>query len=314
MIKPFILAAAIVPSLIILGYGIAKARSAWRCEAIWSAYFFGAFGAIAATACELAVGYLLPLDRAGSVAAALGSAAFAAIPEESVKFFVLVSIVEKHVDVRRLQSILAVALAVSIGFATLENCGYVITNENWTITATIRSITSIPGHGLNGLAMGALLIAARLSGDTGIWRTRNALLIPVILHAAYDFPLFAIHNGATLFGIAWLVTLAVSSVFVIALCNLILPLAVESDRLSGRDNESVETTDRLIAGGVIGVVGGPLLAASVAFTSGLEHALVAMSLGIIPLALGIDAIRTGMRRRRPAFATSENTPMQAGKS
>jgi RsiW-degrading membrane proteinase PrsW (M82 family) len=300
--------------LIVLGYGIAKARSTWRCEAIWSAYFLGAVGAIVAGGCEVGLDYVIPFDHAGSSVAALRSAVLAGICEESVKFFVLVGLAEKHVDVRRVQTILAIALAVSIGFATLENFGYVVAKDDWKITAAFRAITSIPGHGLDGLAMGALLIAARLSGDTGIWRTRNALIIPVVLHAAYDFPLFAIHNSNMLFGAAWLVVMVLSSVFVIGLCNLVIPLAVEFDSASGRDAESVETTDRLIAGGVIAIAGGPLLAAAAAAASGLDYALLAMSLGVIPVALGIDAVRTGMRRRGRALVVSETASMSAGNS
>jgi len=313
MIKLLILAAAIVPALAMLGYGIAKARDSWKCEATWSAYVLGALGAIAAALGEVALGYFIPLGHAGSIAAAAIGAAAVAATEESVKFLVLINLAEKHVDVRRLQSVLVVALAVSLGFATLENLGYVIARDNWKIIAATRAITSVPGHGLDGLAMGALLIAARLGGDTGIWRRRNALIVPILLHAAYDFPLLARHSGPTLFGIIWLVTLAVSCVLVIALCNLIIPLAAEFDRASGR-SESVETSDRLIAGGVISLIGGPLLALSVVFTIGLDSMAAAIGLGVIPFALGIDTIRMGLRRREPAFTMVENVPLATGKS
>jgi RsiW-degrading membrane proteinase PrsW (M82 family) len=314
MIKPLILAAAIVPALAMLGYGIAKARDTWKCEAIWSAYVLGALSAIAAAAGEAGLGHFIPLAHVASIAAAATGAAVVAVIEESVKFIVLINLAEKHVDVRRLQSVLVIALAVSLGFATLENLGYVIAKDNWKIIAAMRAITSVPGHGLDGLAMGALLIAARLSGDTGIWRRRNALILPILLHAAYDFPLLARHSGPALFGVVWLVTMALSCVLVIALCNLIIPLAAEFDRASGRDDESVETSDRLIGGGIIGMVGGPLLALSVAFASGLDSVAAAIGLGVIPFALGIDAIRTGIRRRKPLLAMTGNGPLAAGKS
>ena len=48
---------------------------------------------------------------------------------------------------------------------------------------------------------------------------------------------------------------------------------------------------------VIGLIGGPLLAASVFYARGLEFATVAMVLSIFPVALGIDSILTGLRRR-----------------
>ena len=131
MIKPLILAAAIVPALAMLGYGIAKARDTWKCEATWSAYVLGALGAIAAALGEVALGYFVPLGHAGSVTAAAICAVAVAATEESVKFLVLINLAEKHVDVRRLQSVLVIALAVSLGFATLENLGSVIAKDTW---------------------------------------------------------------------------------------------------------------------------------------------------------------------------------------
>ena len=311
MIKPVILAAAIVPSFIILAYGICKARGSFRSEATWNALVLGAVSAFAAIACEFGLSYFVPFDRTGSTLTAVVNATFAAIPEESIKFFVLLSLAEKQVDVRRVQDILVIALAVSLGFATLENFGFIVTKGNWTITAAARAVTSVPGHGIDGLAMGALLMAARLSGDSGLWRVGNALIIPIALHAAYDFPLFARHSGEALSGAVWLITIAVSSVFVIALCNLLLPTAVEFDRASGRDDESVETTDPLILGGTIGVIGGPLLAAWSAQELGLHGALPVISMSIFPVAFGIDAIRTGLKRRHPNPDKSGGEPTKS---
>ena len=142
---------------------------------------------------RLALGHLLPLDRAGPVAeAGVNAVVIAAIPEEAIKFFVLVYLAEKHVDVRRLQDLLVLALAVSLGFATLENFGYVISAGGWKTIAALRAIAAVPGHGIDGLAMGALLIRARLSGRAE--DVRLALIVPIILHAAYDFPLMAAHK------------------------------------------------------------------------------------------------------------------------
>jgi RsiW-degrading membrane proteinase PrsW (M82 family) len=96
--KFVVLLAAITPPLILLAYGIGKARASWRSEAIWNAFLVGAVSAFAAIAVELALGYLLPLDRAGPVAeAGFTAVLIAAIPEEAVKFFVLVSLRSRSV-------------------------------------------------------------------------------------------------------------------------------------------------------------------------------------------------------------------------
>jgi len=305
MIRFVVLLAAISPPLLVLGYGIAKARGTWKSEALWNAYFVGGFSAIAAIALEFAVSHLLPPDQMNPVVgSAVEAILVAAIPEEAIKFFVLVHLAEKHVDVRRLQDILVLALAVSLGFATLENFFYLISAGDWKIAAAIRAITAVPGHGIDGLAMGALLMDSRSNGGKSLWSTRYALLIPIVLHAAYDFPLFAIHKGVgkIIFGSAWLVIIALSSFFVIALCNRIVPRAVAADRVAGRDGTSIETTDRLIFGGMIGLLIGPLLAASAFYSRGFEFASLATILSIFPVALGIDSILTGFRRRRVRLA------------
>ena len=78
MIKPVILAAAIVPSFIILAYGICKARGSFRSEATWNALVLGAVSAFAAMACEFGLSYFVPFDRTGSTLTAVVNATFAA--------------------------------------------------------------------------------------------------------------------------------------------------------------------------------------------------------------------------------------------
>jgi RsiW-degrading membrane proteinase PrsW (M82 family) len=303
--KFIVLLAAITPPLVILAYGIAKARDSWKSEATWNAFLIGAVSALAAVAIELALSYVLPLERTGTLAeAGITAVLVAAIPEESIKFFVLVSLAEKHVDVRRLQDLLVLALAVSLGFATLENFFFVISAGGWKMTAALRAITAVPGHGIDGLAMGALLIRARLSERAE--DVRLALIVPVLLHAAYDFPLLALHKdvGITWFGVSWLVVIAASSIFVIKLCNRVLAKAVAADRAAGRDDRSIESAGWLIAGGAMVLIAGPSLAAWAFHAKGVEVASVAIALSIFPIAFGIDSVLTGLKRRnsRPAAA------------
>jgi protease PrsW len=297
--KFVVLLAAITPPLILFAYGIGKARASWRSEAIWNAFLVGAVSAFAAVAVELALGYLLPLDRNGPVAeAALNAVLIAAIPEEAVKFFVLVSLAEKHVDVRRLQDLLVLALAVSLGFATLENFFCVISNGGWKMIAALRAITAVPGHGIDGIAMGALLIRARMSERPE--DLRLALIVPILLHALYDFPLYAMHkNVAKLcFGVMWLAIIAASSFFVITFCNRVLATAAAADLAAGHDDNSNRSTNLLIAGGAAVLIGGPLLAACAFYVRGVEVASMATALSIFPVAFGIDSILTGLARRR----------------
>lgn len=301
--KFVVLLVAIAPPLILFAYGIGKARASWGSEAIWNAFLVGAVSAFAALAVEFALGYLLPLDRNGPVAeAGFTAVLIAAIPEEAVKFFVLVSLAEKHVDVRRLQDLPILGLAVSLGFATLENFFYVISSGGWQMVAALRAITAVPGHGIDGLAMGALLIRARLSERPE--DLRLALIVPILLHALYDFPLFAMHKDVARlwFGVMWLAIIAASSFFVITLCNRMLATAAAIDFTAGHPDNSNKSTNWLIAGGGGVLIAGPLLATWALLARGVEVASMATALSIFPVAFGIDSILTGLERRRNRLA------------
>jgi RsiW-degrading membrane proteinase PrsW (M82 family) len=281
VIRIVILAAAIVPSLLILAYWIRKAGVDWRSEAIWSAFFLGAVGTFGALGVELAINQLGFLGESFPVAGSAAKAVFvAAIPEESIKFFILVVLAEKHVDVRRFQDVIVLGLAVSLGFATLENFFYVTSIGDWKTTAGLRALTAVPGHSLDGLAMGALLVSARLDGIEGyrikdVWSARSALIVPVLLHAAYDFPLLAIekHVAKIWFSTAWILVIVFSWIFVIWLFNRVLARAAFADLTSPRDAASKEETKRLMNSGAIGLIGGRVLQPGSAALGGSMPAL-----------------------------------------
>jgi RsiW-degrading membrane proteinase PrsW (M82 family) len=299
-VRLIIVLAAIVPPLLVVSYGIAKARANWRCEAVWNAFFLGALSALAAVAIEFVIGRLLAVDHMHPLPNAAARSIFVvAIPEEAIKFLVLIALAEKHVDVRRLQDILVLAVAVSLGFATLENFLYVISPGNWQTVAALRAITSVPGHGIDGLAMGTLLMAARLHRDRPSLLAA-ALVVPVVLHAAYDFPLFAVAKGAErdLLVAIWLLVLTCSSIFAIMLCNHVLVKARATDCALGHDGSSTDGTDRLIFGGVAALFAGPALAALAFYAKGSEATAATAVLSVLPIALGIDAICTGLEQKR----------------
>ena len=82
------------------------------------------------------------------------------------------------------------AVFVSLGFALWENIRYVLTFGFGTAVA--RAITAIPGHACFGVFMGVWYGVAKkyeLSGlETESRDARKmALLIPILLHGAYDF-------------------------------------------------------------------------------------------------------------------------------
>jgi RsiW-degrading membrane proteinase PrsW (M82 family) len=300
MDKLFVLFSSIAPGFFVLGYGIAKCRGSWTNEALWTAFFLGAVGGIAAIAVEFGLTHVLKLSISFSsfAGAAIDATFVAALPEETIKFVVLVGVAERHVDARRIQDILALALGVSLGFATLENLFYLALSNEWQSIAMARAITAVPGHGIFGLAMGALLTAARLR--PGRYGVVMALALPVLLHAAYDFPLFVLKDDPSQwwFLIAWIVLLTFSAVTAIILCNRILPKAAEADRMSGRDPRPPGSSTPLLVGATAMIVMGPLIAVAPLYVKDVQHFWIGAVLSILPVALGIDLLHTGIRPRR----------------
>jgi protease PrsW len=226
MSRFLIVLAAVAPSLLMLSYGIAKARGSWRSEAMWHAFFVGALSALAAVGIELVLAGVVKLGHPSPVANAALTAIFvAAIPEEGIKFVALILLAERHVEVRRLQDIIVLGVAVSLGFATVENFWYVAEAGKWQEVAVLRAVAAVPAHGILGLLMGALLAAARLHPARDPTRIILALLVPVVCHAAYDFPAIAIEEGATRgpFTAAWFLAVVCSSILAIVLCDRFWP-------------------------------------------------------------------------------------------
>ena len=237
ILRPVILLLAIAPALALLWYGIRKTRGTWKSEALWAAFSMGCLSALGVIAAEIGIEALLAGVFSSPVAKAASEALFvAAIPEELAKFLVLACIALKHIDVRREQDTIVLALAVSLGFAAMENFFYVTGTKNWASLALLRAFTAIPGHGLNGLAMGAMLTLARLSQLRNPWLYGGALVLPITIHGVYDFfPILAdqqdVFDADLLW--SWAMIMGGSAIFVIAFCNQVIAKAAAADAACG---------------------------------------------------------------------------------
>lgn len=79
------------------------------------------------------------------------------------------------------------AVAVALGFATLENLLYVLHDDHGLRLGVVRALTAVPCHALNGTLMGDRLARAALA--TGLRRRRLqwlALFEPTLWHGLYD--------------------------------------------------------------------------------------------------------------------------------
>ncbi len=288
----------------ILAFGITKTRNSWNNDALWTALLLGGVGAIAAIPIELALEKLLSFAALGSFLKAGAMAFFVAgVPEETIKFVILVGAAERDVDARRRQDLIALALAVSLGFATMENLFYVALPAEWQIIAVARALTAVPEHGIDGLMMGALLTAARLSSARQRTKLALALAITTAMHAAYDFPLFALRETAqesaarVSLGALWLTVLTVSALAAIIMCNRTLAAAVQADRHSGRDRRPQRPVLSTAVGGCVMLIASFVLGVGVFSMKNLPTPAIGVVLSIVPAALAIDLLWTAWRGR-----------------
>ena len=116
--------------------------------------------------------------------------------EELLKFIILYYVVLKRSEFNEPMDGIVYGVAVSLGFATLENYEYVfIYAEKWEIEpytmAILRSYSAVPMHGLLGCVMGFYFGMYSFTGNKKYLIL--CLLIPFIIHGLYNFLNYPYH-------------------------------------------------------------------------------------------------------------------------
>jgi protease PrsW len=290
-----ILFCAMAPAIILLLYGITKARGRWDDAAIWPTFVAGGLCAMFTLLPEFLLDKTLGVDGMRPVPGALTeSLVIAAIPEEIAKFIAFLYAEERYSEGARLQDVMTLTLAIAMGFAAIENLGYLAGAGNWQPMALSRAITAVPSHAIDGLIMGALLTATRL--DESRWRLwlPLALVLPILLHAGYDFPLLLVAKDRALYGVlpAWLVMSVLAMIGVLYLCNKMRAAA----RLADRRTQPAEAepppsfSPKRAAAAILLVA--PLLAAARRLIVGHASVFNAGVVSLLPIILGVDLLCT----------------------
>lgn len=201
MVRAFTISAALVPSFLLLGYFRARDLYPEPARALWATFFLGAFAIFPVLLLDWPLKQLV-LKFHGPLANGLAEAFFtAALPEELLKFAVVVLFCARLKAFNEPMDGIVYGAVASLGFATLENVGYV--TANGLGIAVCRAFTSVPGHAFMGAVMGYFV---------GQWRFGlpaqratalvKAYLVPMSLHWFYDFPLLAYGAASRLTGTA----------------------------------------------------------------------------------------------------------------
>jgi RsiW-degrading membrane proteinase PrsW (M82 family) len=115
----------------------------------------------------------------------------AALPEELVKWLMLRRYCVRHVAFDEPMDGIVYGATVSLGFATIENVGYVVGSEGWFSIAVARAFLAVPSHAASGAIMGYFLARHHFSPTRPQRLLLLSLFVPVLLHGLYDAPLLA---------------------------------------------------------------------------------------------------------------------------
>jgi len=110
----------------------------------------------------------------------------AAVPEETLKLLALWLVLRRNPYFDEHFDGIVYAVCVSLGFAAVENVGYVLQQEDaWLHVAVARALLAVPGHYAFGVLMGyyyAMHHFVRRNARTAV----SILLVPVLAHGVYD--------------------------------------------------------------------------------------------------------------------------------
>ncbi len=109
--------------------------------------------------------------------------------EEACKLLMLYWAVWKSREFNEYFDGIVYACFVSLGFACVENIGYVTMQETFSdalSTGTVRALLSVPGHFLFGVMMGYYFSLAKFNPHRKSEYMRRAFLIPMLWHGTFD--------------------------------------------------------------------------------------------------------------------------------
>jgi RsiW-degrading membrane proteinase PrsW (M82 family) len=201
--------AAVAPALLLLWLVVAAGDHPGQVGRVWMAFLLGAasiflLGPLRAPFAALALSANIPW-----LAAALHSVFAVAAPEEALKVLVIVAASARRRPFADPLDSIVYGAAAGLGFAACENLAYLVQHaEIWRSLAILRSVLTVPFHGALGIIAGAYLALARSGTALGAHRHRRdlarrssrlmILLVPLALHAGFDYPLLLLRQNADL--------------------------------------------------------------------------------------------------------------------
>lgn len=162
-------------------------------------------------------GVFLPIENV-FINAFVNAFAWAAIPEELLKFLFLYRIIWKNRNFNENYDGIVYAVFVSLGFACLENIFYV--TQHGMSVGIMRAVLSVPAHALFGVIMGYYFSIARFSDTSTVLNLTKSLLYAIVAHGFYDFIIFWYVGSAAGNPLLALILMVVFIVFIVFLWRI----------------------------------------------------------------------------------------------
>ncbi len=179
-----LLVVAIAPTMVLLSFLYIRDKYEKEPLALLAkAFLFGCLSVVPVIVMELQLTKLNPFT--GLAGTAFDAFVVAGLVEELFKLGAVYLAVYRSPHFNEPYDGVIYAASASLGFATIENIGYVFSHGLGT--GISRAVLAVPGHALWGIAMGFYMGAAKFAPAQR--RPRLWLLsfvIPVVLHGAYD--------------------------------------------------------------------------------------------------------------------------------
>ncbi len=318
---PFAL--AVLPALIVLVYFLVSVKVPIDYDALWGSV---GFGACVAFPCIVAVNLIAPyIEVPPDLYSQSAKKAFveAAIPEEIFKLIALVSVCWSSVQTMSARQLFICSIGCACGFAGLENLFYVFEGAssaqggNWLAVGMMRSVSAVPGHAFVGAVMGYCVYRALHSKGADLVWWLASLAVPMVLHGAYNFCLFAndyleakstaaqSDASGMMIGFFILVVI-VEGLIAHALLRLVLAEGEEKPRKLSNDG-FIRVLDKVSHHPVLwGLIGGLCILASLFFALGMfvldeaDNRLFAMGFAAFAFLHGVafSGLARVLRRRR----------------
>jgi RsiW-degrading membrane proteinase PrsW (M82 family) len=146
--------------------------------------------------------------------------------EEFLKWFIIYILIYRHTSFDEPYDGIVYAVAVSLGFATLENVIYAFLHSASISSLLSRALLPVSGHAMFGVIMGYHLGKSKFTPDRRTRHLAFSIAFPIFWHGLYDYILLTTKSYWVWFIIPMMVYLWVRSLRKVNRANSKSPLRV----------------------------------------------------------------------------------------